>query len=316
MTRLPLAAVVVSAFVGIALHQPAFGQQAGEKLGVWDDSIRSNLAAEAAANENAARNSPGATDPAVPHLLDSRIHAYLQIGKDADAKKIVDQAAGINKLAAVRLETDASLAAIPARYALDRGRWEEAMRLAVRESGYPAAQSVTYFTRALAAARGGYPRDTRNALARLDEIEAKLTTAKDDYWAGQTRIQALAASAWLAFLEGNRDEAITMMRRAADLDDASEKNAAIENKLVPIRALLGELYLAARMYNEALPEFEASLKTSPNRFRTIAGAAAAARGAGSADAAKRYYRTLTALAADSDGARPELTEAKTYLSQN
>jgi len=90
----------------------------------------------------------------------------------------------------------------------------------------------------------------------------------------------------------------------------------MENKLVPIRALLGELYLAARMYNEALPEFEASLKTSPNRFRTIAGAAAAARGAGSVDAAKRYYQALTSLAVGSDSARPEITEAKSYLSQN
>jgi tetratricopeptide (TPR) repeat protein len=313
---------VISAFVGIPLHQPALGQQPGEKLGevhlpgMWDDAIRSNLAAEAAANEYAAKNYPDATDPAVPHLLDFRIRAYLQLGKDADAKKVVEQAASINKLAAVRLATDTALAAIPARYALDRGRWEEAMRLPVRESQYPAAQSVTYFARALSGARGGYPRDARNALARLDEIEAKLTTAKDEYWAGQTRIQALAASAWLAFLEGKRDEAIASMRQAADLDDASEKNAAMENKLIPIRALLGELYLTARMYNEALTEFEALLKTSPNRFRTIAGAAAAARGAGSVDAAKRYYRALTGLAVDSDGARPEIAEAKTYLSQN
>jgi tetratricopeptide (TPR) repeat protein len=285
-------------------------------LGMWDDSIRSNLAAETAANEYAAKNYPDATDPAVPHLLDFRVHAYLQLGKDADAKKVADLAGGISKLAAVRLATDTGLAAIPARYALDRGRWEEAMRLPVRDSQYPAAQSVTYFARALAAARGGYPRDTRNALARLEEIEAKLTAAKDEYWAGQTRIQALAASAWLTFLEGNRDEAIASMRQAADLDDASEKNVAMENKLVPIRALLGELYVAARMYSEALPEFEASLETSPNRFRTIAGAAAAARGVGSVDAAKRYYRALTGLAVDGDGARPELAEAKAYLSQN
>src|SRR5262249_31728716 len=247
---------------------------------MWDDSIRSNLAGEAAANEFAAKNFPDATEPTVPHLLDFRIYAYLQLGKDAEAKKVADLAAGITKLATVRLTTDTGLAAIPARYALDRSRWEEAMRLPVRDSQYPAAQSITYFARALGAARGGYPRDARNALARLDEIEAKLVAAKDEYWAGQTRIQALAASPWLAFLEGNRDEAIAMMRQAADLDDASEKNVAMENKLVPIRALLGELYLAARMYNEALPEFEASLKTSPNRFRTIAGAAAAARGAG------------------------------------
>jgi hypothetical protein len=296
-----------------ALHMPS---HIYSMLGMWDDSIRSNLAAEAAANEYAAKNYPDATDPAIPHLLDFRVHAYLQLGKDADAKKVVDQAGAINKLAAVRLATDTGLAAIPARYALDRGRWEDAMRLPIRDTQYPAAQSITYFARALGAARAGYPRDARNALARLEEIEAKLVAAKDEYWAGQTRIQVIAASAWLAFLEGKRDEAVAAMRQAADLDDASEKNVAMENKLEPIRALLGELYLAGRMYNEALPEFEASLKTSPNRFRTIAGAAAAARGNGSAEAAKRYYRALTGLAVDADGTRPEIAEANSYLSQN
>ena len=106
------------------------------------------------------------------------------------------------------------------------------------------------------------------------------------------------------------------MAKAAELDDASEKNVAMENKLVPIRALLGELYVAAGMPKEALAEFEASNKVMPNRFRTIAGAAAAARATGSVDAAKRYYRALTALALAGDGGRPEVSEAKTYLAQN
>ena len=105
------------------------------------------------------------------------------------------------------------------------------------------------------------------------------------------------------------------MRQAADLDDASEKNVAMENKLAPIRALLGELYLAAGMNKEALVEFEASQQVVPNRFRTIAGAAAAARSSGSVDAAKRYYRALTELAA-TGGDRPEVAEARTYLAQN
>jgi Tfp pilus assembly protein PilF len=106
------------------------------------------------------------------------------------------------------------------------------------------------------------------------------------------------------------------MREAADLDDASEKNVAMENKLVPIRALLGELYLAAGMNKEALAEFEASDKVMPNRFRTIAGAAKAARDSGSIEAAKRYYRALTVLAEGGDGDRPEISDARTYLAQN
>ena len=99
------------------------------------------------------------------------------------------------------------------------------------------------------------------------------------------------------------------MRKAADLDDASEKNVAMENKLVPIRTLLGELYLASGMSKAALVEFEASQKVMPNRFRTLAGAAKAARDSGSVEAAKRYYRALTGLAVGGDGNRPEVSEA-------
>jgi hypothetical protein len=106
------------------------------------------------------------------------------------------------------------------------------------------------------------------------------------------------------------------MRQAADLDDASEKNVAMENKLVPIRALLGELYLAGGMYSQALVEFEAADKVMPNRFRIVASAAKAARESGSVDAAKRYYQALTVLVAGGDGDRPEIAEAQKYLAQN
>jgi hypothetical protein len=118
------------------------------------------------------------------------------------------------------------------------------------------------------------------------------------------------------FAEGQRDEAFAAMRKAADLDDASEKNVAMENKLFPIRILLGELYLASGMNKEALAEFDTSDEALPNRFRIIAGAAAAARASGSVEATKRYYRALTVLTAGSDGDRPEISQARAYLAQN
>jgi tetratricopeptide (TPR) repeat protein len=224
--------------------------------------------------------------------------------------------AQLTKFPFVALATDAALAAVPARFALDRGRWDEAAQLRVRDSQFPAAQSISYFARALGAARSGNSAAARAEIAHLDEIEAKLAAARDDYWAGQTRIQKEAAAAWVMFSEGQRNEAIAAMRKAADLDDASEKNVAMENKLVPIRALLGELYLAAGMNKEALVEFEAADKVMPNRFRIVDGAARAARETGSVEAAKRYYRALTALAAGGDGDRPEIAEARGYLAQN
>jgi tetratricopeptide (TPR) repeat protein len=296
-----------------ALHMPS---HIYSMLGMWEDSVRSNLASKAAADEYAAKNFPDQTHPSVPHLLDFIVYANLQMARDRDAQQVVDLLPNLKRFLVVQLTIDTALAAVPARFALERGRWDEAAQLSVRDSQFPAAQSISYFARALGAARSGNTAAAHAEIAHLDEIEAKLAAAKNDYWAGQTRIQRQAAGAWVMSAEGQRDGAIAAMRKAADLDDASEKNVAMENKLVPIRALLGELYLAAGMNKEALAEFEASDKVIPNRFRIIAGAATAARESGSADAAKRYYRALTALTIGGDGNRTETAEAQKYLAQN
>jgi len=284
-----------------ALHMPSHIYSI---LGMWDESIRSNLASKAAAEAHGQLS--------VAHQVDFLVYAYLQMAEDRRAKELVDSVLPVS----LGLGTDTALAAIPARYALERGQWNEAAQLTVRGSQFPAAQSISYFARALGSARSGNATAARAEIGRLDEIEAKLAADKNDYWAEQTRIQKQAAAAWVMFAEGDRDSAIAAMRKAADLDDASEKNVAMENKLVPIRELLGELYLVASMNNEALVELEASQRVMPNRFRTIAAAAAAARGTGSVEAAKRYYRALTALAVGGDGSRPEVSEARTYLAQN
>jgi hypothetical protein len=318
----PLAAMCVStaqlydriaAAAPHALHMPS---HIYSMLGMWEESVRSNLASKAVADDYAAKNFPDQTHPSVPHLLDFIVYADLQMAKDRDAQQVVDSLTNLRRFLVAQLTQDMALAAIPARYALDRGRWDEAAQLVVRDSRFPAAQSISYFARALGAARLGNTAAARAEIARLDEIEARLDAAKNDYWARQTRIQKQAAAAWLMFSEGQRDEAIAAMHKGADLDDASEKNVAMENKLIPIRALLGELYLSAGMSKEALVEFEASQKVVPNRFRTLAGAAKAARESSSVEAAKRYYRMLTVLAAGGDGDRPEISEARAYLAQN
>jgi hypothetical protein len=296
-----------------ALHMPSHIYSI---LGMWEDSVRSNLASKTSADDYETKNFPDTTAPGVPHMSDFLVYAYLQTARDGDAKQLVDSLPKLKKFRFASLGIDTGLAAIPARFALERGRWDEAARLPVRDSQFPAAQSVSYFARALGAARSGNTAAARAEIAHLDELEAKLAAARDDYWAGQTRIQKQAAMAWVMFSEGQRDAAITAMRKAADLDDASEKNVAMENKLVPIRTLLGELYLAGGMNKEALVEFEASDKVMPNRFRTVAGAASAARATGSVEAAKRYYRALTGLAVGGDGGRAEVAEASTYLAQN
>src|SRR5205085_252183 len=149
------------------------------------------------------------------------VYAYLQTAKDRDAKQAVDALAEIKKFPVAGLAIDTALAAIPARFALDRGRWDEAAQLPVRDSQFLPAQSITYFARALGVARSGNAAAAAAEIAHLDEIEAKLRAAKNDYWAGQTRIQKEAAAAWALFAGGKRDTALAAMRKAADLDDAS-----------------------------------------------------------------------------------------------
>src|SRR5580704_17334464 len=133
-----------------ALHMPS---HIYSMLGMWEDSVRSNLASKAAADDYAAKNYPGSTHPSVPHLSDFLVYAYLQMARDRDAQQVVDSLSKIKKFPFVNLPTDTALAAIPARFALDRGRWDEAAQLSVRDSQYPAAQSITYFARALGGAR-------------------------------------------------------------------------------------------------------------------------------------------------------------------
>jgi hypothetical protein len=292
-----------------ALHMPS---HIYSMLGMWEDSIASNIAAEAAARDQAAQAFPGKVHPSVPHLRDFRAYAYLQLGQDGQAKKLADEAPGMD-LALHTLAADTGQQAILARFAIDRGQWAEAARLDVLPSNYPPALAIGYFSRGIGAARSGDAQTARSALAKLDELRSALLQSHDAYWVGQTEIQMTALGAWIDFADGKRDAALAAMRAAADLDDASEKNVSMENKLLPARALLGEMLLVAGMNAEALAAFEVSAKVQPNRFRTLLGAAQAARGLNDADAATQYYRALLGLAVHADTERPEMTEAKNYL---
>ena len=248
----------------------------------------------------------------MPHLRDFRAYAYLQMGQDGPAKELADGVRAMD-LATHPLAADTGQQAILARYAVDRGRWDEAANVEVLASNHLPAVAIGHFTRGIGAARSGDLAAARIELAKLGEVKSKLVQARDGYWAGQTEIQIEAVAAWIAFAGGERETAIAAMRAAADLDDASEKNVSMENKLLPIRALLGELYLAAGMDAEALAAFEASASVQPNRFRTLLGTARAARGLNDANKAKQYYRALVGLAVHADAERPEVVEAKAYL---
>jgi hypothetical protein len=206
-----------------------------------------------------------------------------------------------------------ALAAIPARYALERGAWDEAARLDVPANGTPFTVAITHFARALGAARSGRPAAATADLERLDALRDQLTQAQDAYWAEQVDIQRRVAAAWAAFAEGRRGEALETMRSAADSEDATDKSAVSPGPLAPARELLGEMLLEAGDTAGALAAFETSMTKEPGRFRGAFGAARAAEAAGDAVKAREYYARTVEIARDADSPRPEIERAKSYL---
>ncbi len=298
-----------------ALHMPS---HVYSMLGMWKPSIASNEVTLESARAYAAKSfPPGVVLVGEPHSLDFMEYAYLQLGRDREAREVVATAAKITKANAPSPVVDAALAAIPARWALERGAWAEAAALEERPSAYPYAEAVRLFGRAVGAARLGdalHGAQARAEIDRMDELRAKLLAKPDQrYWAEQTETLIDGASAWLARAQRNDAEAVRLLRKAADLEDASEKHVAMENRLFPMREQLGYLLLEIQEPAKALVEFEASLKSTPNRLRGLYGAAKAAERAGRPAAARDYYEKLRALTAEANGERPEIAEARAYL---
>jgi tetratricopeptide (TPR) repeat protein len=210
--------------------------------------------------------------------------------------------------------------AIPARYALERRQWGEAAELNLHPRSlswqkFPQAESILWFARGVGAARGGNVASARGDLARLEALRDTMTAAKNTYWADQAEIQRLAVAGWIARGEGRNDDALALLRRAADAEGATEKHPVTPGAIHPAREMLGELLLELGQPAQALAEFEASQRTDPNRFHELAGAARAAELAGDQARARRYYRELVTLARQADSERPELKRAKAFLNK-
>jgi len=290
-----------------ALHMPS---HTFTRVGYWDESIAANIAAAAASKAE------GATVEEL-HASDYETYAYLQSGRDRDARRIVESLPEI----ATRFDPNTisaggggpsvayfALAAIPARYALERGAWAEAAKLAPRESPFPHVDAITYFARAVGAARGGDAAAARPALDALPPLRDRLTEAGEPYWADQVDIQRLVASAWFGVAEDGDPDALAGLRTAVEREGATEKAAVTPGPLAPAREMLGEMLLQLKQPAQALKEFAATLEKEPNRFRSIAGAMQAATAAGDSVAAKKYAAQLLKTAAHAD--KPERQEVQ------
>ncbi|MGB2717490.1 MAG: hypothetical protein WBC51_25120 [Vicinamibacterales bacterium] len=294
-----------------ALHMPS---HTFTRVGAWQDSVESNIASAGAAARD------GLFGEAL-HAMDYEVYAYLQLGQDAAAKRLVDEAPRV----LARLDVNAmggaapgfaglyAAAAIPARYAMERGAWKEAAALSTTSTSYPWVDAVRRFARAVGAARSGNVGAARADVAELKSLTDKLVAMKDADWAERTRIQHEIASAWVAFAEGRQNEALDQLRQAAEAEDATDKSAISPGPLAPARELLGEMLLAMNRPADALKEFDATLKKEPNRFRATYHAAKSASLAGNTARAREHYRHLVEICRQGDApGRAELEEARKF----
>ena len=206
-------------------------------------------------------------------------------------------------------------AAMPARYAVERGDWPAAKQLALAEGGLPYTEALTLFARAIGAARSGDPAAAEKEASDLAVRHQKLVDAKNTYWAREVEIQQRAVAAWIALARKNTDDASKLMREAANLEDQNEKHIVTPGRILPARELLGDMLYEAGQPALALKEYEASQQREPNRFRGYYGAAVAAEAAGDHEKAAMYYGKLLTLAKTADTQRPELVRAKAYVAR-
>ena len=271
-------------------------------VGQWENSISSNASALA-------------IQPDYYHAADFAVYAYLQLAQDAKAKALTEKsiAAADRGDRPVVFANFTAKNAMPARYVLERADWAGAAALPLKPSQYPQADSIIRFTRGLGMARNGDIPGAKEEIEAIKALRAALEKANQSYWADRSEEQILTILAWIGLKEGTREQPLNFMRAAADGEDGSIKNVAMENRLYPFRELLGELLLEMGKPVEALTEFETALKQTPNRYHALLGMARAASGAGDREKAAEYYGKLVELVKNADDERAETREAKAFL---
>jgi len=299
-----------------ALHMPS---HIFTRVGSWQESIETNRAsAKAAADALAASGSPtGLRSYEGLHAYDYMMYAYMQLGRDREARALVEEIAATRKLNIDHFAGAFALAAIPARFALERGQWAEAAVLSPTPADlawnrFPQAESIVWFARGLGAARSANPARAREDLARIEALRDAMIAAKNPYWAHQSEVQRLAVAGWIARAEGRNEEALSLMRASAAAEETSEKHPVTPGPIKPARELLGDMLIELGQPAEALKEFEASHRVEPNRFQGLYGAARAAELAGDSARARTYYGRLVTLGKDADADRPEIKQAKGF----
>ena len=244
-----------------ALHMPS---HIYTRLGMWEESISSNLAAQKAAREQGDKGEE-------LHAMDYLVYAYLQLGRDAEATRVLDELRAMSGLDGSDFKVGYAASAMPARYAIERRQWSDAAQLVPVDGASPQVSAVTLWARSVGLARSGKPAVGGQEIEKLRSAYEKLRATADDYWATQVHVQMNEALGWVAQAEGKADEALKLMRAAADEEDAIEKRPVTPGAIVPAREQVGDLLLESNHPQEALTEYQRALTMTPQRRGALMG---------------------------------------------
>jgi len=304
----------VAPYSAHALHMPS---HIFTRLGLWDEDINSNLNSISSAKcyaESAGIN--GHWDEEL-HGMDYVVYAYLQKGENKLAKDQCNYLDTMKIVYPVNFKVAYAFAAIPSRYVLENKMWQEAAALNAHKiipwQKFPWQNAIIHFTRSLGSVHIGNIDSARAELNKLKTIHDTLTAQKDTYRANQVKIQINSAEAWILFKEGKKDEALQMMKLAADMEDKTEKAPVTPGEVLPASELLADMLLEMNKPDKALLAYEEDLKKHPNRFNALYYAGSAAEKSGNAEKANKYYLQLTSIAGTNQPDRPELEAAKSYI---
>jgi len=278
------------------------------RLGMWKESIESNLTSAQTAQAWIAKTHAGAAAFDALHATDYLEYAYLQTGQDAKARELVDNVSKVTSFDIPQFAAGYALAAVPARHALERRAWKEAAAVTAQPATfpwakYPYAEAIVHFARAVGGARTGDLESARQEVAKLTEIQGSLKGQKGFDWATQVEIQRRAAAGWLARAEKKDAEALALLRSAADLEDSTDKHPVTPGSILPAREQLADLLAELGQPAAALAEYETSLRSAPARLNSYDGASKAAERAGKKQQAKAFHERLVALCGGSVPAR-------------
>ena len=288
------------------------------RLGLWDESIESNINSANSARCYAEEVEMDGHWSNEIHAMDYLVYAYLQKGDNENAMEQYEYLQTMYNVYPEKTSVAYPFAAIPARMALENKNWAQAATVEVHESElqweeFPWSKSIVHFARALGASRIGYISSAQKELEILHSLHQKLVEDEDKYSADQVMIEIKASQAWLQYAQGNNEEAIYLMQEAAIMEENTSKHPVTPGEVLPARELMGDMLLAMNKYSQALEAYELDLLRHPNRFNGIYGAAVAAKGLGDEEKATMYFEELLILTENSNSDRPEVEEARTFV---